>query len=183
MPYTKIILCFLLLVLAACSSQPKKIGTPEQQQRYQLALNALEAGRDKEALSLLKAFVKKYPEFSGPQANLGRLYQRLGQTEKATQYFDRAMALVPESAAIYNVVAMHYRKLGRFVDAEKAYLAAIKQDPRHSDVLLNLGILYDLYLHQPMRAVVFYRRYQSSIDKKDPQVALWVADLKRRQAR
>ncbi len=179
MSYTKFLLLFLVLILGACSSSPKKQGTPEQQQRYQLALVALDAGRDKEALALLTAFVKSYPEFSGPHANLAQLYQRLDQPDKAERHFEKAMALVPESAAVYNVVGIYYRKQGRFVDAEKAYLAAIKREPRNSDVLLNLGILYDLYLRQPSRAIVFYRRYQSSIDKKNPQVALWIANLEK----
>ena len=177
-------LCCLVLVfaLAACSTAPKRAGTPEQQHRYQLALAAMAQGDDEKAMGLLKAFIKESPEFAGPHANLAKLYQRMGEQEKASRSYARAVTLEPQSAAIYNAAAMHDRQLGRFVEAEKNYLAAIKREPKNPDVLLNLGILYDLYLRQPSRAVVFYRRYQAALDKKDPRVDLWIADLERRQA-
>lgn len=180
----KYLACLLLLLgLAACSTTPKKTaGTPEQQQRYQLALAAMEQGDDDKAMDLLKAFIKDSPEYAGPHANLAKLYQRKGEQEKAGRSFERAIALEPQSAAIYNAAGMHERQLGRFDEAEKHYLAAIKREPRNPDVLLNLGILYDLYLRQPSRAVVFYRRYQATLDQIDPRVALWIADLERRQA-
>jgi len=177
-----VLLTGVLLALAACSSVPHKEVNEEQMRRYQAALQAMEQGHDQQALDQLKQFVDDNPGLAGPYANMAKLYQRVGEEAQATSCFEEALKLGPDDAEIYNAAAIHFRRLGRFADAERAYLAAIKRAPHQSNVLLNLAILYDLYLHQPSRAVLFYQRYQSSLANEDPRVALWLADLKRRQA-
>jgi hypothetical protein len=47
--------------------------------------------------------------------------------------------------------------------------------------MLNLGILYDLYLGDTQRALEQYARYLSLFPNGDPTVSKWVADLKNRK--
>jgi tetratricopeptide (TPR) repeat protein len=52
-----------------------------------------------------------------------------------------------------------YAKEGRFQDAEREYLHALRIDPTDADVHFNLGILYDQSLKNKAKAVLHYRTY------------------------
>jgi len=58
----------------------------------------------------------------------------------------------------YNMAAV-YAKEGRFREAEREYLRALRIDPADADVHYNLGILYDEELDQNRKAAMHYRRY------------------------
>jgi len=79
-----------------------------------------------------------------------------------------------------NTDAIALREQGDFPGAEAAYLAALGADPDHADTHRNLGILYDLYLGVPGRALHHYGRYQALTQATDRRVAGWIADLERR---
>ncbi|MCP5164151.1 MAG: outer membrane protein assembly factor BamD [Pseudomonadales bacterium] len=80
-----------------------------------------------------------------------------------------------------NQYAILQRRQGRFRKAEASYLAALEVAEETTAVHCNLGILYDLYLGQPEPALRHYQRYQELSAGADPRVALWIADLERRQ--
>jgi len=151
------------------------------QQGYQTALVAMQAGRDGEAINLFSKMTLDYPNLAGPYANLGLLFQRQGLVKDAAVAFDKAIALQPSSAKIYNSAAVFYRSQGRFKDAESAYLHAINKAASYADPVLNLAILYDLYLQQPIMAIKYYTHYLGLSDINNEQVALWLADLEQRQ--
>ncbi len=73
-----------------------------------------------------------------------------------------------------------YRRTGRFPDAEKSYQAAIAADPTYAGAYRNLGVLYDLYLQSPERALPVYQKYQELSGGADKQVAEWIKDVTRR---
>jgi len=169
------------ILLFGCASAPTpKSGDQATSTEYTQAVAKLEAGDLDEARKALLQMTREYPDLAGPYANLGLLYQRQGDNKAAAAAFDTALALKPDSGRIYNAAALFYRSVGRFADAEAAYLRAIRYAPDFADPLLNLAILYDLYLDRPAQAIKYYRRYLAMSDKSDKQVKLWLADAQRR---
>ena len=61
-----------------------------------------------------------------------------------------------------------------------AYQRAVEIDPNYAIAYLNLGVLCDLYLQQPQRALEAYERYLSLAGTPDEKVNGWVTELKKR---
>jgi len=83
------------------------------------------------------------------------------------------------NAAAGNGLGMVLRKLGKFTDAEGAYLQALAADPNYAPAHLNLGVLYDMYLGEPQQALEQFERY-IAIAGENKQVNGWVAELRKR---
>ena len=148
---------------------------------YERALAVLKvAGREREAEQALLTLGRAYPNLSGPQANLGILYFRLGKFEEAEQALTQAIKLNPKHPAYYNQLGIVYRARGRFDDARKAYEKALQVDTNYKKAHLNIGILYDLYLNDLAKALFHYQRYQQLNTPEDKQVAKWIVDLNQR---
>lgn len=174
---------FFVLALVACSTAPVQQHPAAAMDQYQTAVSAMKAGQGDEAINHFVQMTQEYPTLAGPYANLGLLYQRQNLIKEATEAFDKALSLQPQSAQIYNSAGIFYRSVGRFDDAEAAYLNAIDKSSEYADPALNLAILYDLYLNQTRKAIQYYKRYLSLTKNKDETVGLWLADLQRRTAK
>lgn len=170
----------LLLTFVGCSSVPQQQHSSAVVDQYQTALHAMKTGQNDQALNLFVKMTRDYPALAGPYANLGLLYQKQGLSKEAGAAFDKAVALQPQSTQIYNAAGIFYRSVGRFDDAEKAYLNAIDKSSGNADAVLNLAILYDLYLNKPAKAINYYKRYLSLTKDKNEKVELWLVDLERR---
>lgn len=81
----------------------------------------------------------------------------------------------------FNTEGIALRQQGDFGAAEQAYLAALAASEDDAAAHRNIGILYDLYLGMPDKAVFHYRRYQALTEPGNREVAGWIADLERRQ--
>lgn len=202
MPYARTlraVLCVLIIASGAgCGTAPKQSATKPPARAtlaavaaeapvdsaaradYTRALDALKAGREREAEQALLALGRSYPDLSGPQANLGILYFRLGKLDQAEQALTQAIKISPGRPAYYNQLGIVYRARGRFDDARKAYEQALRLDPNYSKAHLNIGILYDLYLNDLTQALHHYQRYQQLQISEDKQVAKWITDLNQR---
>ena len=71
------------------------------------------------------------------------------------------------------------RRLGKFTDAEQDYQRAISSDPGYAPARLNLGILYDLYLAEPQKALDQFEQYLT-LAGENKQVNSWVQELRKR---
>ncbi|MDP9065068.1 MAG: tetratricopeptide repeat protein, partial [Pseudomonadota bacterium] len=71
------------------------------------------------------------------------------------------------------------RKLGKFAEAEATYERTIAQVPNYASTYLNLGVLYDLYLAEPRKALAQFERYLQ-LTGGNKQVAGWVVELQKR---
>lgn len=192
--------------LAACAAQPTTPGTSNKadahvsvaapvnaktspaaanelpvvaQQQFARALAALKAGRNDDAERALLAMTKSYPDFFGPHANLGILYARTQRAALAESALLRAAAL-HATPAVYNQLGILYRDAGRFDDAAQAYRRALALDDAYALAHLNLGILLDLYINEPARAVTHYERYLQLQPDADGAVNKWIVELKQR---
>ncbi|MEW5755032.1 MAG: tetratricopeptide repeat protein [Pseudomonadota bacterium] len=193
---TKTLLAWLapLVLLSACSAPaPKPVvtqeaETPKEQLRIEAASaefsKALKSMADKkydQAEEQLLEMARQYPDLPGVYANLGILYTQTDRDKEAQESFQRALELKPNFPAVLNHLAYLHRTQGRFELALKTYEQALKIDPAYADTHLNLGILYDLYLMEPVNAL---RQYQIYVDMARPPendpVRKWVTDLSTR---
>jgi len=168
-------------------TEPAKIEaravSPDAQRTFDLARQALAAGRTADAERGFVALTRSDPDLSGPYANLGLIHRRAGRTAEATAALQKAVELSPKSAELHNQLGVTYRMAGAFDRAKASYEQAIALDPAYAPAVLNLGILYDLYLWDGARALELYDRYLQLTPGGDDQVRRWITDLRNRTAR
>lgn len=196
-----VVTAWLLLGLAGCATAPSPSPSPSPsppastpaaarvaepavsaavQREFADALRAMKLEHYPEAERALLGLARAHPELSGPYANLGIVYFRLGKLPEATEALKRAIDINPGRAAYYNQLGVVYRQNGQFDQAREAYGMALRVDPNYAFAHLNLGILYDLYLRDFSKALQHYERYQALASAADAQVAKWIIDLKQR---
>ncbi|HEY7378610.1 MAG TPA: tetratricopeptide repeat protein [Steroidobacteraceae bacterium] len=160
---------------------PAEAPVPERAtQQFNQAVALLQAGKLTDAELELKQLTLAYPDYPGPWVNLGLLYEKAGRFEEAEKSLREATQHGMPSALTYTELGLVYRQLGRFKDADSAYGEAIKIDPNYAPAHLNLGVLCDLYLQQPQRALESFERYMALSGNSDKRVATWIAELKKR---
>ncbi|HEY0745128.1 MAG TPA: tetratricopeptide repeat protein [Steroidobacteraceae bacterium] len=152
---------------------------PRAAQQYNQALQLMKSGKNTDAELEFKQLAVAYPQFSGPQLNLGLLYLRDSRLSEAEAAFKAALQLTPTNAVAGDELGIVERKLGKFTDAEAAYLRAIAAEPNYAPAHLNLGVLYDLYMAEPQKALQQFERY-IEIAGENKQVAGWVVELRKR---
>ncbi len=151
------------------------------QRAFDAARRLLAAGRTEEAERAFAALAKSHAELGGAQANLGLIYSRAGKSEEAVAALEMAVKASPKQPLFQNQLGIAYRQQGQFAKARAAYEKALELDPNYAAACLNLGILHDLYLRDPKRALELYDRYLTLPNGKDAVVTKWVADLKNRR--
>jgi len=151
-------------------------------QQYRQALDMMRSGRDTDAELELKQLSVAYAQFAGPQANLGVLYVKDSRLAEAETALKAAVQINPANAQAGNELGIVERRLGKFTDAEAAYQRSITADPNYAPAHLNLGVLYDLYLAEPQKALDEFERYIALAGEGNKQVAGWVVELRKRVA-
>jgi Flp pilus assembly protein TadD len=154
--------------------------SPEVQQEFDNALDALNAGHTEEAARTFLALTRAHAELGGPHANLGMIYRQAGKPDEAVAELEQAVKLNPQQPVFLNQLGIAYRQQGKFAKAREAYEKAIALDPTYAAPYLNLGILFDLYFWDSKRALEFYDRYLALTPGGDDRVVKWVADIKNR---
>jgi tetratricopeptide (TPR) repeat protein len=152
---------------------------PRAAQQYDQALQMMKSGRKTDAELEFKQLIVAYPQFAGPQLNLGLLYLNDSRLPEAEAAFKAAFQLAPANPIAGDQLGIVERKLGKFTEAETAYLHAIAAEPNYANAHLNLGVLYDLYMSEPQKALDQFERY-IEIAGENKQVAGWVVELRKR---
>lgn len=168
---------------ATAATQPAPAAAPipaEAVQQFDSAVASMNAGNLAAAEQGFRALSANYPLYSGPLLNLGILQAKAGKLEDAEKTLREAIERNTSSAAAFNQLGIVYRRLGRFKEADEAYQRALQVDPGYALAHLNLGVLCDLYLQQPQRALESYERYLALAATPDSKVASWVTELKTR---
>ena len=75
-------------------------------------------GNLEEARKVYELWVQTYPREAVPPANLGVLYQSLGQYDKALEEFREALRLTPDDAVTYGNLVISYICLSRLQEAQ-----------------------------------------------------------------
>ena len=137
-------------------------------------------GNSAGAESAFRSLATAYPTYAAPLVNLAILQVKSGKLEDAEKTLKDAAARNGSSAPVFNQLGIVYRRLGRFKEADDAYQRALSLDANYASAWLNLGVLCDLYLQQPQRALEAYERYLSLAAAPDAKVSGWVTELKAR---
>jgi tetratricopeptide (TPR) repeat protein len=161
---------------AAASAAP----VPNQAaQQYADALKLMKAGRVRDAEVQFKQLSAAYPQFAGPEVNLGLIYLQDSELPQAESAFKTALERNPANATAGNELGITERRLGKFAAAEAAYQRTIAAEPNYAPAYLNLGVLYDMYLAEPQKALEQFEHY-IQLAGENKQVAGWVVELRNR---
>jgi tetratricopeptide (TPR) repeat protein len=147
--------------------------------KYAEALRLMKSGRTAEAEAAFKQLAGAYPDLAGPEVNLGLLYLQGSHLQEAETAFKTALERNPANAIAGNELGITERKLGKFADAEAAYQRTIAAEPNYAPAYLNLGVLYDLYLAEPKKALEQFEHY-IQLAGENKQVAGWMVELRKR---
>jgi Flp pilus assembly protein TadD len=175
------------MLIAGCSSNP---GIPADTAAATTAVSIAEIGSDHRraitlmqaeqwhaAARLLETITKQRPDLSGPWLNLGISRMKTGELAAAETAIRQAVNANTANVEAYIRLGVLYRYQGRYDDARRAWEAALDIAPDNPDIHWNLGILYDLYLPDPMLALQHYEHCLQSSATDDPQLRAWIAEL------
>lgn len=202
-PMAQAVLALVLLTLAACGGAPTRPdkgpalptrpttqpeapvapvpdkGDPEA--RFKQALDLMKAKKTAEAEAGFLKLAQDFPDYAGPQMNLGIIYDKSNRRDVAISAFSRAAAANPQNASAFNWLGIANREAGNYPRAQQAYEKAISVKPDYAAAQLNLGILLDEYLKQPAAALPHYREYLRLYGKEDLRVLAWIAEIEAAQ--
>lgn len=162
------------------ATPPADKGDPEA--RFAEALTLMKQKKSKEAEDAFMALARDFPEFSGPQTNLGILFAKSNRRDAAIAAFTRAASANGQNASAFNWLGILNREAGNYVRAKESYEKAISVKSDYAAARLNLGLLLEDHLHQPAEAVAQYREYYRITGGKDLRVLPWIAEIEARQA-
>lgn len=109
-------------------------------ENYKKAIEAVEKKDTKLAIEKLNEAVRLYPRFAEAYAELGALYLKTGELDKAAETLSRALQLNernPTAQLNYGIVLLNQRKM---FEAEKALEKAVLADDKAATPHMYLGI-------------------------------------------
>ncbi len=187
-----LLLAMGLFLLPACSVLPATTPvTATEPAEQPLAAELTEAYRaglqllqhdDARALDHWQQLADGWPEYPGVWVNLAIARYRSQDFSGSLESAGQALAIDSEFCPAFKIRGLAAREAGEFSLAEQSYLQALSCDPADANVHYNLGILYDLYLHDLQKALQQYQAAQQMQTEKDETLAMWIEDLQRRSA-
>ncbi len=82
--------------------------------------------RSAQASSYLSLYLDKFPDSVGPRTLLGRLYLDQGETDKAVEMLEPAMALAPGDQTVLSLMAEAYMRDGQHIRASQLLQEAVE---------------------------------------------------------
>jgi len=139
----------------------------------------MRSGNTSEAELELKQISVTYPQLSTPYVNLGILFRKSGHLDESEAALKSAVQRNGSSAIAWTELGATQRMRGEFKEAADSYEKAIAADPNYAAAYRNLGVVTDLYLGDPERALTAFERYKQ-ITGEDKPVSTWIAELRQR---
>lgn len=141
-----------------------KLGKPGTPARFRTIMLYIAAGRDDQAIALLKTEISEDPKALPPALTLGATYMRQRNYDDALRVVGEAIKRHPRSPAIYNLKGG--AELGKkdTATARASFQNAIDIDPDYLQAIFNLA-----KLEGGAGNVAAARKHFASILEKDPQ--------------
>ncbi|MBZ2169076.1 tetratricopeptide repeat protein [Marinobacter sp. F4216] len=153
---------------------------PEAVARFQAASKLMAEEQNRMARKAFEAITRDYPELSGPWVKLGELAEIGERLERAEKSYRTAIEVNTENVNAYLSLALLQRRNGDFEASRDTYVSALKLWKDFPEAHLNLAILYDLYMNQPVNAQPHFEAYEFLVKGDHPQVADWLIEIRRR---
>ena len=147
---------------------------------FNRALNELKKGNLDSASARFDKLAKQYPALAGPIVNQAIILRKKGKPQEAYDLLQNALLTHARNPYLLNQLGVVSRELGKFKQAQVSYETAIRIDEKYPMAHYNLGVLADLYLHDPQLALNEFKIYQTLIPTPDKKVAGWIKELERR---
>jgi len=128
----------------------------------------------------LQKMVDKFPTYSGAAYNLAVLEKKRGNIKKAKEHLKIAITRNDKNLDARALQALIAREEGDFASAEKGYKEILALWGGYLSAYKNLGILYDLYMGDPEKALPYYKKYNYFLAVPDKQVNGYIIDIERR---
>lgn len=155
------------------------IVSPDAQAAFSDAMAAVDAQDTEAAVILLEQMTVDYPELSGPAYNMAVLYYQQDKPKEAMAALEKALLANENNFDARNLKAKLHRDNSEFEKAETAYLEIINRWGGYLPAYKNLGIMYDLYMGQPEKALKYYELYNKYSPEEDRQVVGWQMVIER----
>jgi tetratricopeptide (TPR) repeat protein len=146
---------------------------------FNRAVGFMRSGNATEAELEFKQMTLSYPRLATPFVNLGILYRKAGHLDQSEDALKGAVERNGTSAVAWNELGATQRLRGEFPDAAASYEKAIAADSNFAPAYRNLGVVSDLYLGDPERALTALERYKE-LTGEDRPVTSWIAELRQR---
>jgi tetratricopeptide (TPR) repeat protein len=146
---------------------------------FNRALILMRSGNTTEAELEFQQISVAYPQFAGPEINLGILYRKTGRLDLSEQALRAAVEHDPTNPVAWTELGVTLRMRGQFRAAADAYNKAIAADANYAPAYRNLGVLLDLYLGDAPGALAALEHYKQLTGEEKP-VTGWIAELRQR---
>ena len=158
---------------------PAEPPSPRATVDFNRAVDFMRSGNTTEAELEFKQMTLAYPRLSAPFVNLGILYRKAGRLDQSEEALKSAVERNDSSAIAWNELGATQRMRGEFPAAAASYEKAIAADSNFAPAYRNLGVVSDLYLGDPERALTALERYKE-LTGQDRPVTSWIAELRQR---
>jgi tetratricopeptide (TPR) repeat protein len=128
----------------------------------------IKMNRNDELEDVLTRMHELFPGNTGYAYQLGQYYDERQQTNRALQYYTKALENDPTNAVYYESVGLLQEKLGNAEEAEKSFLKSLELQENYSTAN-RLGIFY--YKQKKYEKAIFY--YQKAISLSEKDAVLW----------
>jgi tetratricopeptide (TPR) repeat protein len=131
---------------AAKTAQSAHAATSSSQQNpaqlFQAGQDALQQGRLNEAENDFRRLISIDPQLGGAYANLGVVYMRRKQWQKALQMLNKAEQLMPDVAGIRLNIGLAYYRQNEFLKAIPPFESVVHEQPTAAQPRHLLGLCY-----------------------------------------
>lgn len=174
-PVSNSIVLLCCLSLLACGGAPSR---PPDSSKSRAKANF---GPPEQMQSRSNGLAGRSTELSAPAlASQAIIAMRRDDWAGAEQSLQASIQQGVESEQLYNLLGISLMRQGKFNEAVKAYQRAVEKNPSYAAAYKNVGILYELYLHDYTRAAQAYRAYIQLNGKDTSEVQTWLNSLQRK---
>ncbi len=106
------------------------------------ALHLILSPEDYKKTEVVVTTIRKKQDLFKNKFDEGMNQMRLGNLKKAEELLKEAAGINPRAAYVYSALGNLYYKLGKLIDATKAYVMATNITPEDITLKLNLGMVY-----------------------------------------
>jgi tetratricopeptide (TPR) repeat protein len=145
-----------LLFCATAATDKPQPSRPSCEKQYSQGAARFEAGDYPGAVKLLEPLRNDARCADGALYMLEESYRRMRNATEAQKAFVELSSRYPDSALVHKLMGMAYDQQDDFASAIQEFEAAVKIDPKLTEVRFGIGLAY-LKLHDPENAAKWMR--------------------------